>query len=113
MEVEIATRSDEPTWMVEAAGIEPYAALFEKRLRRAIFVVKLGKGNELQANSLSSPVPWSPHQSSPVVERSWKAASQVSRRRRTTARSVSSIKALIREESPKAEVARQLGIDRK
>ena len=54
--------------MMEAAGIEPCAVLFEKQRRRATFVVKSGKGNELLANSLSAPVPWSPLESSPVVE---------------------------------------------
>ena len=43
-------------------------------------MVKTGEGNELQANSLSPPVPWSPLESSPVLEESWKAAGQVSRR---------------------------------
>ena len=38
---------------VEASGIEPYPALFEKQRRCATFVVKSGKGNELRANSLS------------------------------------------------------------
>ena len=33
-------------------------------------------------NSLSSPVPWSPLESSPVLERYWKAAGTVSRRLR-------------------------------
>ena len=66
--------------MVEAAGIEPYLVLFEKRGRRATFVVSTGEGNELDPNSLSPPVPWSPHESSPVVERYWKAAGHLSRR---------------------------------
>ena len=55
--------------MVEAAGIEPYPAIFEKRRRCATFVIKSKRGNGLRSNSLSPPVPWSPLESSPVVER--------------------------------------------
>jgi hypothetical protein len=39
--------------MVEAAGIEPYPALFEKWRRRATFVVKSMKGKGFGSNSLS------------------------------------------------------------
>jgi hypothetical protein len=66
--------------MVEAAGIEPASDVFEKRRRRATFVVNSEKGNELRVNSLSPPVPWSPLESSPVLEKCWQAAGQVSRR---------------------------------
>ena len=67
---------------MEAAGIEPASLDFVKRRRCATFVVKSGKGNELRVNSLPFPVPMSPHQSSSVLERSWKTAGQVSRRQR-------------------------------
>ena len=70
---------------MEAAGIEPFSALFEKQRRRATFVVKSRQGNELMSNSLPCSFPWSPLESSPVVEKWWKAAGQVSRRRRTIA----------------------------
>ncbi len=40
--------------LVEAAGIEPYPALFEKQRRRATFVVNSKKGNSLRCNSLSA-----------------------------------------------------------
>ncbi len=49
--------------MVEAAGIEPYPALFEKQRLRATFVIKSKKGNELICYSLPFPVPWSPPRS--------------------------------------------------
>jgi len=39
--------------MVEAAGIEPYPAYFEKRRRRATFVVNSMKGKGFGCNSLS------------------------------------------------------------
>jgi hypothetical protein len=39
--------------MVEAAGIEPYPALFEKRRRRATFVVNSMKDKGFGSNSLS------------------------------------------------------------
>ena len=55
--------------MVEAAGIEPAALVFDKRRRCATFVVKSKRGNEFRVNSLSSPVPWSPLESSPVLEK--------------------------------------------
>jgi len=38
--------------MVEAAGIEPDAALFEKRLQRATFVVNSKNGKRFGSNSL-------------------------------------------------------------
>ncbi len=38
---------------LEAAGIEPYPALFEKRWRRATFVAKAKRGNGFGSNSLS------------------------------------------------------------
>ena len=69
--------------MVEAAGIEPASLVFEKWRRCATFVVKSKWGNEFQTNSLPCSFPWSPLESSPVLERSWQAAGQVSRRRRT------------------------------
>ena len=50
--------------MVEAAGIEPYPAIFEKQRRRATFVIKSKKGNELICYLLPFPVPWSPLESS-------------------------------------------------
>jgi len=40
--------------MVEAAGIEPDPAYFEKRRRRATFVVNSMKGKGFGSNSLSS-----------------------------------------------------------
>ena len=61
-------RQHDSAWQA-AAGIEPYPALFEKRRRRATFVVNWLRGNELESNSLSPPVPWSPLESSPVLER--------------------------------------------
>ena len=66
--------------MVEAAGIEPYPAFFEKWRRCATFVVKPGQGNELIVTCCPVPFPWSPLESSPVLEKSWQAAGQVSRR---------------------------------
>jgi hypothetical protein len=39
--------------LVEAAGIEPYPALFEKRRRRATFVINSMKGKGFGSNSLS------------------------------------------------------------
>ena len=55
--------------MVEAAGIETYPALFEKRRRRATFLAISKKGRGFGSNSLSSPVPWRPLESSGVVEK--------------------------------------------
>ena len=55
--------------MVEAAGIEPASAFFEKRRRRATFVVKSKRGNKLMGNLLPFPFPWSPLESSPVLEK--------------------------------------------
>ena len=54
---------------MEEAGIEPDALVFEKWRRRATFVVNSKRSNELQINSLPFPVPWSPLQSSPVLEK--------------------------------------------
>jgi hypothetical protein len=39
--------------MLEAAGIEPDPALFEKRRRRATFLVNSNKGKGFDPNSLS------------------------------------------------------------
>ena len=74
--------------LVEAAGIEAASLVFETRRQCATFVVSPGGGNELRSNSLSSPVPWSPQESSPVVERWWQAAGTVSRRRLVICRCV-------------------------
>ena len=50
-EHEIGSRGDPFPWLVEAAGIELYAALFEKRWRRATFVVNSKKSNGLLSSS--------------------------------------------------------------
>ena len=65
----VDTARDSLRLLRTVAGIEPYAALFEKRRRRATFVVKSGKGNELIGTCCPFPFPWSPLESSPVVER--------------------------------------------
>ena len=50
--------------MVEAAGIEPYPALFEKQRRRATFVVMPNMGDEMIGTCCPVPFPWSPLESS-------------------------------------------------